>query len=110
MIRHNGNVMTLITIFNKIFPDITTTNPNVEIDKLISINYFRLQLTMLFKKIIYTQLSQRFKIYKDKNTVWPGRLSNDYVFALLDKLKFQYLKQLIISFITKINQRINNLF
>jgi hypothetical protein len=110
MIRHNGNVMTLITIFNKIFPDITTTNPNVEIDKLISINYFRLQLTMLFKKIIYTQLSQRFKIYKDKNTVWPGRLSNDYVFALLDKLKFQYLKQLIISFITIINQRINNLF
>jgi hypothetical protein len=109
MIRHDNSVMTLITVFNNIFPAVITSDPTVDIDKLISVNYFRLQLTMLFKKIIYTQLSLRFRIYKDKNTIWNGKLSNDYIFALMDKLRFQYLSRVITSFISIINNRINQL-
>ena len=83
--------MKLLDIFNQILPSIRITNPNFSFDTLLKVKYYAKKLTVILKKMAYTVISQNYTINKDKMTKWEVRLSNQYVFDYLDKLKYKYL-------------------
>jgi hypothetical protein len=94
MIRQPGNVLKLIDIYKEINNNIMTTRPPVNIDHLLKVNQFKFFITTIIKKMIYTILSHRCKIYKDRNTIWNTILSNDEVINFFKEKKFFYLYRL----------------
>lgn len=91
MVRKNSRVLKLVDIANQIGKEITTTNPYVELDKLLKVNHFKKILEIIIKKIIYTLVSRNYVIYKDKMNIWPDKLSNEYLFGFFDERQYVYL-------------------
>lgn len=110
MIRHPTKVMKLIDIFNQISPGITTIDPVADIDKLLKVSYYKTLLVVILKKMTYTLISQKHKIFKDKTTIWNEKLSNGYVFEFLEKLGFNHLSLMFKQVEKVLDTRIRMLF
>jgi len=96
----NDKQITLVTIYNE-----TMQKIKFPVDHLISINYFRTQLGILFKKLVYTQILKKHKVYKDKKTPYKIKLSNEYLIKELKEIKLNK----IIKLIEKFNHEIGKL-
>jgi len=105
--KESGTI-TLINIYNQIFPGTIIDKPEfyVELDKLTLVNYLRGSLLLLFKKIIYTIVTQKYRVYKDRNTPYVERLSNDYIYQVFDKLKFKRLSSFIKRFEESVKEKL----
>lgn len=93
MIRKPTGIFKLIDIYNMVSVGLVTADPKVELDKVMKVNYYKALLTVMTKKMTYTIVSQRCKVYKDRSTVWADRLDNKYVFDFLEHMGFYYLKK-----------------
>jgi hypothetical protein len=88
-------ILKLIDIYNQISPNIVTTDPTVKIDGILKVNYFKAPVATIIKKMTYTLASKIFTIYKDKNTVWPTKLDNSYIFEFFEtKMDYKYLARM----------------
>lgn len=94
MIRKN-KILKLIDVANQIGKEIVTTNPVVELDKLLKVNHFKRILEIMIKKIIYTLASRQYVIYKDKFNIWNEKLSNEYLFSFFDERNYMYLARML---------------
>lgn len=106
MIRNKNGINKLIDIFNELSVGLTTSNPQADIDKIVKVNYYRTLVSTLIKKMIYTILSKKCKIYKDKNTIWTDKLDNQYVFDFLHKMNFLWLEKMFIDINGTLERRI----
>jgi hypothetical protein len=88
--RPNG-ILKMIDIFNKVSVDLNTTDPKVNINKLIKVNHFKVPVMTIIKRIIYGFVSQKCRIQKDKSTIWTDKLSNQFIFDFLEEMEYFYL-------------------
>lgn len=109
MIRKPGKIMKLIDVYNEVSPGIMTTTPKAEIDKIIKVNYYKATIITLLKKMVYTILSRKCKIYKDKNTIWTDKLDNQYIFDFFQELEFKYLNKMFKEIETILETRIKTI-
>jgi hypothetical protein len=91
MIRKPDGISKLVDIFNQVSTGLVTSDPKVEIDKLLKVNYFKGLLMILIKKMVYTIISRKCRIYKDRTTLWTDKLDNKFIFDFLEKLNYGYL-------------------
>ncbi|MEM0354008.1 MAG: hypothetical protein QXW79_00365 [Thermoplasmata archaeon] len=94
MIKRPEKVLKLIDIFRIVFVGISTTDPKVELDKLLRVNYYKNIVTILVKKIAYTILSRTCNIYKDRYSKWSDKLDNKYVHEFFAEMKFVRLNKM----------------
>lgn len=83
---------TLITVFNEIIDDIVIPEYEFKISKFLEINYLRTPLFFLYKRIVYSIMTQKYKIYMDKKNRFKNKLTFHEIFPELKKL---YLSKLI---------------
>lgn len=94
MIRKNNKTIKLIEIYNKASQEIEITNPKVSIDTLIKVTYFKTPISLLIKKIIYTILTNKYRIYQNKLKTYDTRLSNKFIYEYFDTYEFFVLKKI----------------
>ncbi len=90
-IRKPNGILKMIDVYNQISTGLTTTNPVVDIDKIVKVNHFKSSVMILIKRIVYGHISKICKVYKDKSTIWSDKLSNQLIFDFMKKIKFDYL-------------------
>lgn len=81
----------LIDIYQKASTDLSTTNPAVEIDKILKIGHIRNTIIIVMKRIIYGHASRYCKVYKDKATLWIDKLHNKFIIEFFEVMQFHYL-------------------
>jgi len=79
LIKTNEGNITLITIYTNVTKDFVIESENLTMNHndIININYFKTNLTTLFKMIIYTILVNEYTVYKNKNDLFTEKLSLD---------------------------------
>lgn len=84
--------MKLIDIFNKQKDNLVIETKKIDLDKIYKVSYLKKPLQIIIKKLIYTLLSKKYTIYKDKVTLWNGKLDNQYFFDYLDSIELKDLR------------------
>ena len=64
-IVHKKEKLTLLNIYDDLIKDFTMSN--IDINFIISVNYFKKYMTILFKNIIYYIIIRNFIVYQNKN-------------------------------------------
>ncbi|XWV25996.1 hypothetical protein QJ857_gp1084 [Tupanvirus soda lake] len=90
-VRKPNGILKMIDIYNLISTNLSTSNPSVDIDKILKVNHFKSTVTILIKRIVYGHISQKCRIYKDKATMWTDKLSNQLILDFLKQMEFNYL-------------------
>ena len=98
--------MKLIDVFKTIFSKIIVYKPYADIDKILTVNYFKALITVIIKKMTYTIISKKYRIYKDKFNVWDGRPDNKFVYEFLEKMEFYSLEKMFQEIEKVINMKI----
>lgn len=91
MIRKPGEILKLVDIFKLVSDHLVTIDPAVEIDKIIKVNYFKGVVITIIKKMIYTIISKRCRVYKDKQSIWMDKLENKYIFDFFNQMGYLHL-------------------
>lgn len=97
IVYSKGAPITLINIFNQVMQNINLDS-ELDIGNIISVNFFRTQMNLLCKKLIYSVLTQKYKIRKDKRTEFNQVLTSDWIIEELKLLKLVFLVDLIEQF------------
>jgi hypothetical protein len=108
-IRKTTGIVKMIDIYNQISSDLSTTNPKVEISRVIKVNHFKSLVLLVVKRIIYGFISQKCRVYKDKLTVWSEKLNNQFIFDFLSKLKFWHLYRMFKELSRTLETRVKNI-
>ena len=109
MIRKPGTILKMIDVFNQVSTNIVTASPRVEIDKIVKVNYYKGSIITLIKKMTYTIISKKCRVYKDKNTVWVDKLDNSYIDDFFNKIGFTYLEKIFRDIEVILEMRIRNI-
>lgn len=92
---HNRDSKTLIKIYNDVIQELTIPSLDMKISNLLEINGFKKTLTILFKKVIYFILTNKYTVYKTKKEKsYTKLLINNDISQLLD-LKLEKLAILL---------------
>src|SRR5579872_477157 len=94
MIRKPNQILKLVDIYNQVLPGIKVADPKVEIDRLTKVTYYKSRINLIVKKMTYTILTQKCRIYKDRQTLYTDKLDNSYVWEFLEKMNFFYLARI----------------
>ena len=107
----DGNV-TLITVYNNVTKDmkIHINKLILYVNNLLDINYFRSSLTLLFKMVVYSILSNNFSIYKNKEEKFRDKIKLDDVFDTLKLIHLGKLRRLIKAYYITAQRKISNYF
>jgi len=97
MVRKPNGIYKLVDIFKKVSVGLKTTEPRTDIDNIIKVNSFKKLIMLLIKKIVYTIISNKCRIYKDKSTMWMNKLSNQYLFDFMQKMNYPHLKRMFMD-------------
>lgn len=106
MIRKPDSINKLVDIYNKISVGLKSIDPIADIDQILKVPYYKGQISILLKKMIYTALTRKCRINKDRNTVWSDKLSNDYVYDFFNEMQFYHLTKIFKNIENEINIRI----
>lgn len=106
MIRKPNSIHKLVDIYNKISIGLISLDPIADIDQILKVPYYKGQVSILLKKMIYTAITKKCRIYKDKNTLWTDKLTNSYVYEFFDKIQFYYLTKVFKNIEAEIEIRI----
>lgn len=87
--------ITLISIYGTVLNDLVVDNPTIEITKLMKINYFRGQIGILCKKIIYHIITNKYKVYKNKNEIFDKKIGISDLENHMEMYNFTNLGKLI---------------
>jgi len=115
IIKHEGENITLVTLFNSIVKNMVINTPSrgalvINVNNLLEINYFRSPLMMLFKMITYSILTNNFTVYKNREDIYTEEISLDDVFDTLKFIHLEKLRKLVKAFYVTAEREINNFF
>lgn len=91
MIHKGSETVRLNDYFNLLGVNIITFNPKVELDKILKVSYYKITVEILMKKLFYTAISKKYRIFKNKSNLWLDKIDNNYVFEFFHNIKFYYL-------------------
>jgi hypothetical protein len=94
MIRKPTQIIKLVDIFNSLSEGLIIRDPKVNLDSIKKINHYKTKINILLKKIIYTSLSKKCRIHKDKLTIFSDKLSNEYIFEFFKKMNYFHLEKI----------------
>jgi hypothetical protein len=102
-------VITLNTIYNDIVDHIVINEPKLSIKQLMSVNYFRGQVGLLCKLLIYHYISIKYNIYKNKTEKCENecKIQIDELLEHLQNIKFLHLHKLILDLKEQIIQLVD---
>lgn len=63
---HNHESKTLISVYNEVITKLFIPSLDIKLSNLLEINGFKKTLTIMFKKVIYSILTNKYTIYKTK--------------------------------------------
>lgn len=110
IIKHNNENIFLVLIYNKYMQGLILPEINMNMDAIMGVNYFKTNLTVLFKKIVYSVLLENYKILKKKNEFYNEKLSLENLFSDLKKLGFNKLIKLFLLFHKHTRMILSNLY
>jgi hypothetical protein len=108
IVKSNGDTITLITIYNKLIPDLELQN-GLKVKYLLEINYFRKLLILLFKKMIYGYILENYQTFKTKTEIYTGKIDNTNFFEQLNKFGLRNLSNLFIDVINQTKFKIKSI-
>lgn len=108
-IRTSGQILKMIDIFNKISVDLVSSDPKVEINKIIKVNHFKVPVLTIIKRLVYGFISTSCKVQQNKNTIWREKLDNQFIFDFLAEMKFDYLLKMFKNLATTISSRVKSI-
>lgn len=90
LIKKKNQNITLITIYNTIIKDlkIPYKKSYIDVNFILSINYFKNTISILLKKIVYYLIIQQFIVYKNKFDLMKEKFSLDKMYNDLSENKF----------------------
>lgn len=87
IIKRNDQNETLISIYNQVIENLEVEG--IKIKNLQAINYFKIQIGIMLKKIVYTVLTNKYTVNSDKKTVFNQKLDMKTEYTELKNLKFK---------------------
>lgn len=84
----------MLDVYQSVSQGISLASPRVQIDSLLKVTYFKTPMVILLKKITYSILSNRCKIYQNKMTVYTTRQSTQMIHDHFAEYKFPVLKDM----------------
>jgi len=67
LIHHNHKNITLVTVLNEIIKNIKISSIAFDIDYVMGVNYFKMHMTLVLKKMVYSIITNNYKVYKNKH-------------------------------------------
>jgi hypothetical protein len=89
---------TMITIYDEIIKNIVISSTNMKISKLLGINNFKKSLTLLFKRIVYSVILNKYNVYENKKQKVSINISTHDVLKHITNLKLDTLSMLLKNF------------
>lgn len=108
MVRKGGSTWKMIDVYNEISIGLVVYDPKVEIDKVIKVNYYKKPILTILKKLIYTIISRRCRVFKKKDEIWTDKLDNQYVFDFFKEIGFNHLLKIFKSIESTLETKIKN--
>lgn len=115
IIKHKGENITLVSLFNNIIKNMVIDTPSIDslvinLNNLLDINYFKSPLILLFKMVVYSILTNKFKIYKNKEDIYTEKLTLEDIFDTFKFIHLERLRKLIKAFHITAEQKIISFF
>lgn len=88
MIKSSGKVYKLIDIFNNVSINIIINNPIVNISSLLGVKFFRKQIIILVKFLVYHTITYDYIIFKNKTEIWTHKVSDRFLFDHFKKYPY----------------------
>jgi hypothetical protein len=95
---YKNNKKTLISIYNDVIKDITIPELNLKATKLLEINYYKTPITLLYKRAIYSILTNNFPIYKTKTERYMIKINFKDIYDNYLKLNLKRVVYLLDKF------------
>lgn len=111
LIKEN-KTFTLINLFNYVSNKFNIKSIGFYYDLIMKVNYFRTQLMILFKAIVYSLIIENFKefVFIKKNTPFTGSFNKNYIYDLIDTREFHKMIPLLNSIEYAYKKRLQNIF
>jgi hypothetical protein len=93
-----NNKRTLISIYNDVIKDIVISDLNLKASKLLEINWYKTPLTLLFKRAIYSILTNYYSVHKTKTDRYTIKINFKDIYDVYLKLKLKRIVYLLDKF------------
>jgi len=100
---------TLISIYNVMIGEIELPLINFKIKDLLNINYFKSTLSLLFKRIIFAIICEKYTIYINKKDKYDGVITFRDMYKILINHECNYLVMFLERFYQKCKLYISNI-
>jgi len=98
---------TLIKIFNEYVTQIKITNPKLDVNILLNINYYRTSLMILIKRIIYHLIISNYSIYVNKFYQFKGKITITDMFEIFKTYKLEILNSFFQQVLNELKKIMN---
>ena len=86
---------TMISIYNKLMVGLKVPEIKLEMDLLLLINYFRTQLVLVMKRLIYGLILKHHVVYSAKTNIYTEQLPVEELYRELKQQKYQFLVEIL---------------
>jgi len=97
----SGN-KTLISIYNELIEKITIPSLNLKVKTIMEINYFKTPLSLIFKRIIYSTVSDLYPIYENKNDKYNNHIYFREMYQSLNQVQLGKIIYLLEKFYVEV--------
>ena len=95
LIKHDGKNHTLITIYNNVIKNFKIEKENIDINFMLSVNYFKKVFCTILKFIIYCILRNNYVVYKRKNEKMIESITTEELYIKLKDNKLNRILYLL---------------
>ena len=81
---------TLVSIYNELI-----SSKKIGLTELLAINFFKSSLTLLFKRLIYAVITNKYAVYENKKDRYHTKIQFDEVYADLKEMNLDKLEMLL---------------
>ena len=96
-LKINNSNNTLISLYNTVINDFFIDKWQFHFSKIMNVNYYRLYISILFKRMIYNIFVNNYKIYKSKQELFQDQLSIEKYFNIIKDYKMFNLLEIFLE-------------
>ena len=110
LIRYQHKNITLITIYNEVIKNIKIPAIAFDIDNVMGVNYFKMHMTLVLKKMVYSIITNKYKVYKNKHEKIKHKIPIDDLFHKVAKYKLKKIMHLFKLIYLELKRKIDTLY
>ena len=100
---------TLISIYNSLIEHMSENETDLNPKYLLDINYFKTPLSTVFKRITYSAISEYYKIYENKNTLYTEKITFKEIYKTLINSNLGVMVSIFEKFYNQVKMDIGNI-